>query len=155
MSNHIEWTNDLSTGVEEIDWQHKECIRLINSLLDNDLSKKSGDVINNTFKFLSCYVREHFLLEEKLMKESAYDQAAFAKHKEFHNNFRQEASDLWRLHDLGEDVTMKLNYLLVNLFVNHISTMDKRMSRHLNAKMAESQSISGKLKALLSAVIKI
>jgi len=30
----IEWTNDLATGVSEIDYQHKELFRRINSLLD-------------------------------------------------------------------------------------------------------------------------
>ena len=152
MPSHIEWTNDLATGVEEIDWQHKECIHLINILLDNDLEKDDKILVKNGFHFLTCYVREHFQLEEKLMRKSAYPKEDFAKHHEFHNNFKKEVHDLWREHDIGKDVSMKLSYLLVNLFASHISVMDKKMSKHLKAKMAESESLGAKLKKLLSSL---
>lgn len=153
MANHIVWSPALETGVEEIDWQHKECVRMINALLDNDLEKDDKELVKKGFKFLVCYVREHFELEEKLMRKAKYPKEDFDAHHAFHVYFKKEVQSLWREHELGLDVSMKLSYLLVELFANHISTLDKKMSKHLRAKLAEGESIAAKLKSLLATMI--
>ncbi len=153
MPSRFEWTEAMSTGVDEIDWQHRECIRMINVLLDNDLENDDKELVKKGFKFLVCYVREHFQLEEQLMRKSKYPKADFDQHKAFHEYFKKEVHDLWREHDMGRDVSMKLSYLLVDLFANHICALDKKMSKHLIAKMEEGDTIGAKLKALLAGVI--
>ena len=151
MPPKIKWTKDLETGVGEIDWQHKECIRLINALLDNQLHKGSEALTDKGFRFMKRYIREHFQLEEKLMRKSGY--LAFAEHKEFHDSFKADMEKMWQQYERGADVALKLNYQLVNLFINHINTLDKGMTRHVKAEIAKKQSIAGKLKAILGAIV--
>ncbi len=152
MQSKIEWTKDLETGVKEIDWQHQECIRLINALLDKQLAKGDDILTGKAFKFMKSYIREHFQLEEKLMKESRYE--AFAEHKAFHDSFKADVDKMWRQHDKGVDVSLALNFQLVNLFANHISTLDRGMTRHLKKELGKKQTVAGKLKALLNAIVR-
>jgi len=151
MPPKIEWTKDLETGIKEIDWQHKECIRLINALLDNQLGRGSEALTDKGIRFMKSYIREHFQLEEKLMKKARYE--AFAEHKEFHDSFKAEIEKMWRQHERGADVVQRLNFQLVNLFINHISTMDRAMTRRLKKEMEKEQSLAAKLKSILSSIV--
>lgn len=63
----IEWTQDLSTGSDEIDNQHKELFRRINSLLDACNQGKGREEIGKTVQFLEDYVITHFSAEEEYM----------------------------------------------------------------------------------------
>ncbi len=153
MPSDFKWSESLATGVEEIDWQHKECIRLIAILLDKDLDSGDKALVKKSFDFLCKYVREHFQLEEKLMKESGYSKDDFAKHKAFHAWFRDEVNALWKSNEFGEDVAMRLKYLLITLFSQHIIGMDKHMGKHLRAKMEENQSLGERLKKMLASII--
>ena len=67
----MEWTQDLSVGVNKIDEQHKELFSRINNLLTAIKQHRCKDEIDNTIAFLEDYARTHFSYEEKQMKEAA------------------------------------------------------------------------------------
>ena len=68
----MQWTNDLSAGVEQIDSQHKELIARINTLLDAMKQGRGRTEVGQTVSFLSDYVATHFGEEEKYMTSFCY-----------------------------------------------------------------------------------
>jgi hemerythrin len=134
----IVWGKDLLTGIKLIDSQNREFIGLVNKLLD--ISAKSDDeqLIIKSFAFLKYYINEHFSVEEAAMFE--YDYPAYAIHRNIHTCFREEFERLElslknKAHP--HDVVTKINYLVVNWFLNHIKTDDMKLSEYLLAKAEE------------------
>ena len=68
----IEWSNDLSVGVELIDSDHKTLIDLIklvaNSIEAGQTAKTIGDVVELLYE----YTEFHFIREEVLMEACGY-----------------------------------------------------------------------------------
>ena len=56
----MEWTQDLSVGVREIDDQHKELISRMNSFFDVMKSNNREQEIMKMLDFLADYVVTHF-----------------------------------------------------------------------------------------------
>ena len=50
----IVWTDDLATGVDAIDIQHKELFKRIDNLLDSCRLGKGRDELKNVIQFLSA-----------------------------------------------------------------------------------------------------
>jgi hemerythrin len=68
----IEWIDDFSTGVEEIDRQHKDFVKLINRLniVQEHGNKKAIAV--RLLNELGKYVEYHFASEENIMFLTRY-----------------------------------------------------------------------------------
>jgi len=68
----MQWTEDLSVGVETIDNQHKELFSRINSLADAIRQGKCTYIIHGVVTFLEDYAASHFSAEEAFMQHHAY-----------------------------------------------------------------------------------
>lgn len=60
----MQWTEDLSVGVDRIDEQHKELFEKINDLVEAIKSHTCKYKIGDVVKFLEDYVVFHFGQEE-------------------------------------------------------------------------------------------
>lgn len=81
----LQWTTRLSLGIDTIDKEHQQLVRLINDL---DAAIKSGrpnDTVGQAIDKLSAYTVLHFGREERLFAQHAYPDAAAhkAQHAEF------------------------------------------------------------------------
>ena len=86
----VTWTPDLSVDVKEIDAQHKELFRRINSI-DSEMKKgRAKEEVLSVIKFLDEYVVIHFSTEEMFMLNYAYPKYQF--HKTKHEWFKEEFS---------------------------------------------------------------
>ncbi|HBC86697.1 MAG TPA: hypothetical protein DCZ94_07075 [Lentisphaeria bacterium] len=153
----IKWHNDLDTGIELIDKQHKEFIRLVNCLLDDSIKDGDGHILKDAFLFLKYYVCEHFGAEEAFMVEYKY--LHYAQHKTRHLYFRSELDRLSGLHLSGSisdrEVALKLNYLTTNWFLNHIKTEDRTFCNFLLEKAGnDKKGLLGKLRILVKGFFK-
>jgi len=61
------WNDSMSTGVVEVDEQHKELIKRLNQLIEAMSKGKGKSEVESTLKFLDQYVRWHFSEEENCM----------------------------------------------------------------------------------------
>ncbi len=79
------WTEDLTTGVAALDRQHHDLIETIAELVQAMQNGKGRDHLSATLQFLDAYATNHFGLEESLMREEHYPEAAahLAEHKAF------------------------------------------------------------------------
>jgi hemerythrin len=137
----MEWTKDLSVGVEEIDDQHKELFLRINDLVaavkQHTCKYKIGDVI----KFLEDYVVYHFGVEEGYMKELGYPgyPGHKAQHEIFMENFRGLKEKLPALEGGRKpgsyDLSVETNQLVVDWILEHIAKVDKKLGAFLRDKV--------------------
>ncbi len=133
----IEWTDELSVGVEEIDDQHKVLVDLINSL-DEAIHSQAGktasvDILNQLVE----YTRIHFDAEEALMRTANYPD--FDKHKAQHEVLLQQAESLQQKIAGGAGISFQLLHFLKTWLTQHILDTDKQYTPHLVRHASQSQ----------------
>lgn len=152
----IVWKVDLATGLELIDKQHKQFFKLANSLLESSIKGNEPKIIFDSFVFLKYYILEHFAVEEVSMVEYKYPY--FAQHKKRHLYFRNEIERLefsLKANLTPHEVAMKLHYLVVNWFMNHIKVEDKKLCKYLLTEVEDSnQKLFVRLKEIVKGFFK-
>jgi hemerythrin len=130
----IEWNENLVTGNDKIDEQHKELFRRVDSLLEACNQRKGKEEVHRLLLFLGDYVRTHFAMEEDLQKISGYPH--YGAHKEQHEDFIRELEVLVQQFET-EGATLPLvvqtNKSVVNWLINHINVKDKDLAVYLRA----------------------
>ena len=125
----IEWNYEkMTTGLLEIDDQHKEWIRQFNEFDNAVINRKGPDALQSTLSFLAQYTETHFALEEACMKQ--YDCPAQATNLAAHNEFRSKLAEIVAWVKQGEASTVEVLELKVALedwLVNHIGTIDVQL----------------------------
>ncbi len=132
----IEWTEDLATGVNEIDNQHKELFKRINNLLNACKEGKGRDETGKIIQFLDDYVITHFSAEEEYMRK--YDYPGFTHHKAQHLEFMENFSKLKTQVEKegpGVHLVVTINHMVVQWLQNHIKKVDKAMGAFLKTKI--------------------
>lgn len=125
----FEWNEDLATGIEKIDNEHKEIFRLLNKLLDDMDKGKGEDDIGEVLGFLEHYVRTHFTEEENYMIEHSYEgfHAQRAAHSQFIRDFYLLKNELTHS-GMNLHLVVKTEQVLGNWLMNHIKVEDKKMA---------------------------
>lgn len=129
----MNWSDNLSVNIKEIDEQHKKLVGMINELHEAMKQGKGSDVTGKVLAGLIQYVATHFATEEKFMKTHAYPE--YLKHKAEHDALTKQAADLQNQFHEGKPVlTVELMSFLKNWLTNHILGTDKKYGPYLNGK---------------------
>ena len=118
---HIQWTDDLNTGIQVIDSQHHRIVQYINNLDDVSQSHDRNEV-EQVLAELVDYTLSHFTFEESLMQDAGYP--FINGHKRVHDLFVKRVGDFQLRFKTGEDVTNELLTTLKAWLVNHIKSDD-------------------------------
>jgi hemerythrin len=132
----IEWTDDLSVGVEMIDTQHKELINAVNRLTDAMWAGKGSQETGNLLSFLADYVVTHFSSEERLMAKTQFP--GFEAHKEAHDRFVKEFLRTKSQYDKGEITTSLAIKVLDETWEwlrTHIRLVDKELGNFVRKSL--------------------
>lgn len=131
----MEWSENLSVGVEHIDAQHKELIARVNAFFEAAKSDRGCQEVMNVLDFLSGYVVTHFADEERLQFQSRYPgyEAHRALHQEFISEVAALTADLEKSGATSAACSM-VGMTLVNWLVSHISVQDKALGKYLKEK---------------------
>jgi len=73
---YIDWQDDFSVNVKEIDEQHKMLIEMINSLHEAMLANKARDLQKQTVNRMADYAIKHFALEAQGGARSVHGKGA-------------------------------------------------------------------------------
>ena len=125
----MEWTDDLSVGVPEIDRQHKAIINLVNKLHATLTDQADKELINKIFSELGWYAGEHFKHEEIFMSETNYPN--LKDHKAIHESMLAQVGKVLEqcsngnIPDIGETCEFLKKWLL-----NHIKVEDHKFGEH-------------------------
>ncbi|HEY3322888.1 MAG TPA: bacteriohemerythrin [Planctomycetota bacterium] len=118
----VEWNENLSVKIDEIDEQHKKFLDIINKIAETKPGDRTkvGELLND----LIDYAAYHFSTEERLMDESKAPQAE--KHKESHARFVAKVSLAKKDFDRGKEIDPdELMEWAGNWMVRHIMRRDK------------------------------
>ena len=123
----IQWSEELSLGIEQIDGQHKELIRIANGLISAVAKERGNRVINNVVRRLRNYTVFHFNSEEKLMEAVRYPKRG--EHENEHAKLKRNVKEFQRNLYQGERLTAEdvLNFLKIWL-LKHILYSDRMLA---------------------------
>lgn len=121
----IEWSQELSVGIEGIDEQHKVLVRLINELHDAILHRRGSVACRSTLTELVKYTQVHFTDEENFMASFHYPE--YKRHKEEHDRLIEHLLDLQKKLDSGKaNISFELLHFLKTWLYGHIAHNDKK-----------------------------
>ncbi|RRN79123.1 bacteriohemerythrin [Pseudoxanthomonas sp. SGD-10] len=145
MARTITWQDELDTGIDVIDQQHRRILAMINQLSERT-PQRAGEVLAD----LVDYAQSHFAFEEELMEAAGYPLAD--AHRRVHELFARRVARYQERHQAGEDVIAKLRDMLSVWLFNHIRNDDKayagQVRRYLD-EFARSQAGGGWIAAAL------
>jgi hemerythrin len=122
----IQWSEQFSVGVEELDRQHQRLIQMLNRLLSRqEPTDTHSEVISDTLLAMTRYAEEHFKTEEGLMERYGYPN--LEEQKRQHRAYRKKTVDLSMATMYGVDsVPETLVAYLRDWLVQHILEEDMK-----------------------------
>lgn len=129
----IEWKDELSIGVLEIDIQHKLLFDKFNGFLSAYEAKKDADETLRLFWFLEAYAVTHFREEEKLMQQLSFPD--YPDHRGKHQAFISRINLLkerLKAEGLTQSLVSSTTGFITAWLVEHISTMDRAIGEFAN-----------------------
>ncbi|QXE91091.1 bacteriohemerythrin [Geomonas subterranea] len=130
----VEWRDDLSIGMLEIDVQHKLLFDKFNAFVNAYQNNLDVEEIMRMFWFLEAYAVTHFKEEEKLMQQVRYPD--YEKHREKHLAFIDQINLLkerLKAEGISQSVVSAMTNFITSWLIDHISTMDRAIGRFVNS----------------------
>ncbi|MGD9733948.1 MAG: bacteriohemerythrin [Desulfamplus sp.] len=129
----ITWGPKLTTGIEQIDVQHKELVRMVNELHKAMKLKtgiqQSGAILDS----LAQYTVYHFGHEEKLFKQHQYPESE--EHKKIHENLISTVTAFQKDFKSGKaSLSVDLMNFLTQWLKDHIMKCDMRYVPFLKSR---------------------
>lgn len=129
----IQWADDLSVNIREIDEQHLRLINLINELQSAMASGKGKEAISEVLRELKEYTVFHFSHEEAMFEEHKYP--GLLNHEAAHRKFVETVLEFEEQVNSGKTaVTMEVMNFLKDWLVKHIKGIDQKYSPFFNNK---------------------
>lgn len=126
----IEFNDRFMLGHPDIDRQHAELFKAVNSLHDAMLEGKARQHLGGVLTFLREYTVQHFQMEEGLMRASTYP--GYSDHKRLHDDLTKQVLGLEAKHQAGS-MTLSLSVMnfLKDWLAHHISVEDRKLADYL------------------------
>jgi len=135
-------TQDLVTGIPEIDEQHGELLDLANEVVNAAGAGLHPELFELATTFLAGYVAYHFAAEEKVMTDLDYPERG--QHFDEHRQLQREvashmvAAGLNRTCEACKD---EIALLFENWIVHHIRLADREMAEFLRSQAIDLRSL--------------
>lgn len=122
----LQWREEFSVGIEEVDHEHRELIELIRRLQQDLQAGADADKVIDVLGEIYAQIAAHFALEEKMMRETLYP--ALADHKEDHETLLDDLRDIMdEVEDDGVLDEAQLTDDLDRWFSDHFKTHDAKL----------------------------
>jgi hemerythrin len=126
----IEWTEELSVGIQEIDEQHKVLVGLVNDMHRAILEHHGSETAKEILGRLGDYTRIHFAVEESLMR--IFDYPKYEEHKKQHEELiRQFKVYHEKVMSGSASISFQLLHFLKLWLSQHILESDKDYSPYM------------------------
>jgi hemerythrin len=87
---YLAWSDDLDTGIPELDAQHRVMVDHVNRLHDSAAADDTGELLTAMDALIEC-LRQHFVFEEKVLETIQY--AGLAEHSEEHRRIIEKLGE--------------------------------------------------------------
>jgi hemerythrin len=126
----IEWSDELSVGIQEIDEQHKVLVGLVNEMDEAIRQHHGSEVTAEILQRLAEYTKIHFAVEESLFR--IFDYPGYEEHKKQHDELIREVLELQNKVNSGKkSVSFQLLHFLKMWLTQHILDSDKEYGPYL------------------------
>jgi hemerythrin len=128
----IKWSEQLLTGNEIIDKQHKEIFEFVAQIVDSGRTGKNELETGRIIEYLEDYYNRHFVAEEELQKKYRYP--AYEAHKKMHEKFREELAELKHksiLYGASPELAVEIVVFMVEWLAKHIDKSDKILAVYI------------------------
>ena len=126
----LQWKEEYSVGVEDVDHEHQEMIDLINEVHEALHDPKSAVGVDRFLGEIFARISAHFALEERIMQEAGYEE--YGAHKEDHEKLLDELRDLMDDYETRNNLDeVILGRTLSDWFGIHFRTFDARLHHKL------------------------
>jgi hemerythrin len=121
----IQWNENLSVHVPELDRQHQRLIDLINKLHAAMVQGKGAELLRPLLDEVLQYTVTHFDAEEKYMQQVKYPD--FATHRAEHEQLKRKARELVSSLENGSArLSVPTMNFLRDWLTNHIQRVDRK-----------------------------
>lgn len=133
----IEWSDELSVGIESLDAQHRNLVEIVNNFEEARRRGKGSRIMNQILNDIIGYTQEHFAFEEKMMAEAKYP--ALKLHQAQHRQLLQKIERFQHEYQ-NEDqrITTEVGDFLNYWLTSHILKDDQEYSACLLGEPAEA-----------------
>jgi hemerythrin-like metal-binding protein len=129
----IDWTDELSVGVNMFDDDHKELISLANRLHDSISVGTQQSALTFLLSELENYTIFHFGHEEGMMLQYSYPD--YEKHKKEHDSLVEKVQEFSAQVASGKTkISLSIMGFLKEWLVNHIMGTDKKYTQFFAGK---------------------
>ena len=123
----LRWDPCLETGIQEIDWEHRRLLNIVNRLLEAMARGRGEAAVRPVFRDLARHAEDHFAHEEKFMRDMGYPGAE--EHAGEHRRMAESLARFGAALDSGDPPgASDLNALLSNWLMEHILKKDKEFA---------------------------
>jgi len=120
----MQWKDEYSVEVEEIDNQHKVLVNTINDLYTGMKTGEGKDALEKILNTLADYTVKHFSTEEKYMTQFGYPE--YEDHKKEHENFVQKVGAFIEDFKRGKMLlSLEILTFLKSWLADHITGTDR------------------------------
>lgn len=120
----LEWSEDLTCYIGEIDDQHKRLLEILNELHKAMIMGRGQKVLREIIDELADYTLYHFSTEERYMKIGPYPE--LEKHLQEHSEFIAQISKFKAQYEQGKlGLSIKVLRFLSQWLSCHIKVSDK------------------------------
>jgi hemerythrin len=127
---YIEWTQELSVGVEDMDAEHQQWISILNELFDAMNSGDDHQIIGSIIDKMTSYSKSHLAHEEIFLAKIEYPDLEM--HKRKHDTLIKKLDNIKEQFETSVNFKLTVNaiQLLKEWLTNHILVTDKKYGRH-------------------------
>lgn len=119
------WHEEIETGIDLLDKQHKEFLMKVNKFVIKVLAEKKAEAAGEAIAFLQNYLLYHFQTEEAFQVECDYPN--YLEHQASHKNLafkvRETAVNL-KVHDYSDESIKEFYNMIRGWIDGHILTED-------------------------------
>lgn len=131
----LEWKEEYTVGVEELNSQHKKIIGFINDLDNAIHTKNTKEKLCEIINGLNDYAKFHFITEEKYFEE--FDYPKIEEHKMYHGDYMVKVIDFEeKVQKLNGHSAIELAFEMLDFledwWVDHILHKDKEYTKTFN-----------------------
>ncbi|MFC1760498.1 bacteriohemerythrin [Planctomycetota bacterium] len=131
----LQWNDNLSVGIEQIDDQHRQWIEYYNNAAQAVAAHQDQTLVAKTLGFLIDYTEVHFSTEEKQMVECDYPERS--THKVKHDELRNTLANLTRDYEeegVHRELASAIDTFLGNWLIQHIQDVDKKFGAFVKSQ---------------------
>jgi hemerythrin len=134
----VQWSLNLSVGIDFMDADHRKLMELLTELHDLVGTGQGQAAMVEKLDELIDFTEQHFRLEERLMEENAYDE--FEQHRQLHELLLQEVAELRQHLTVGEkNAGHEVMDFLKDWLMRHILESDKDLGGFLQRKLGRGE----------------